>query len=87
MKQERVSDWMTREVIPITPEISLKEAHNIMNAKGIRRLPVAIHNKVPGIVTLRDIRGAELSMASSLRVWALNDLLQSKGIDFVIHCR
>ena len=75
MKQELVNEWMTREVITITPDISLKEAHDIMNAKSIRRLPVVIHGKVVGIVTLGDIRGAGPSMASSLSVWEINDLL------------
>jgi len=75
MKQELVSDWMTREVITISPETSLKEAHEIMNQKRIRRLPVVTHGKVIGIVTLGDIRGAEPSQASSLSVWEINDLL------------
>jgi len=75
MKQELVQDWMTREVITITPETSLKEAHDIMNARGIRRLPVVLHGKVTGILTLGDIRGAEPSKASSLSVWEMNYLL------------
>ena len=75
MKQELVSDWMTRDVITIAPETSLKEAHDIMNSKKIRRLPVVTHGKVVGIVTLGDIRGAEPSKASSLSVWEMNDLL------------
>jgi len=75
MKQELVSDWMTRDVITIAPETSLKEAHDIMNNKRIRRLPVVTHGKVLGIVTLGDIRGAEPSQASSLSVWEMNDLL------------
>jgi acetoin utilization protein AcuB len=75
MKQELVQDWMTREVITITPETSLKEAHDIMNARGIRRLPVVLHGKVIGILTLGDIRGAEPSKASSLSVWEMNYLL------------
>jgi len=75
MKQELVSDWMTREVITIAPETSLKEAHDIMNSKKIRRLPVVMQGKVVGIVTLGDIRGAEPSKASSLSVWEMNDLL------------
>ena len=75
MKQELVSDWMTREVITISPETSLKEAHEIMNQKRIRRLPVVKHGKVVGIVTLGDIRGAEPSRASSLSVWEMNNLL------------
>jgi CBS domain-containing protein len=46
-----------------------------MRTKGIRRLPVVIHNKVVGIVTLGDIRGAEPSQATSLSVWEVNHLL------------
>jgi len=75
MKQELVSDWMTRDVITITPETSLKEAHEIMNRKRIRRLPVVAQGQVAGIVTLGDIRGAEPSQASSLSIWEVNDLL------------
>lgn len=75
MKQELVQDWMTREVITIAPETSLKEAHDIMRKRSIRRLPVVTHGKVLGIVTLGDIRGAEPSQASSLSVWEMNDML------------
>jgi len=75
MKQELVSDWMTKDVITITPETSLKDAHDIMNDKSIRRLPVVSHDKVVGIVTLGDIRGAEPSKATSLSVWEVNHLL------------
>jgi acetoin utilization protein AcuB len=75
MQQELVSDWMTRDVITIAPETSLKEAHDIMSRRNIRRLPVVTHGQVTGIVTLGDIRGAEPSKASSLSVWEMNDLL------------
>jgi CBS domain-containing protein len=75
MKQELVQDWMTRSLITIAPETSLKEAHDIMRKKDIRRLPVVAHGKVLGIVTLGDIRGAEPSQASSLSVWEMNDML------------
>ena len=75
MQQELVSDWMTREVITIAPDTSLKEAHEIMNSRTIRRLPVVTHGRVAGMVTLGDIRGAEPSKASSLSVWEVNHLL------------
>jgi acetoin utilization protein AcuB len=75
MKQELVSDWMTRDVITIAPDTSLKEAHDIMNSRSIRRLPVVTQDKVAGIVTLGDIRGAEPSKASSLSVWEVHHLL------------
>src|SRR5512143_3787162 len=75
MKQETVSEWMTRDVISISPDTSLTEAHQIMKTKRIRRLPVVDRGNVVGIVTLGDVRGAEPSMASSLSIWEVNDLL------------
>ena len=84
MKQELVSDWMTRGVITITPETSLKEAHDIMNSKKIRRLPVVMQGKVIGIVTLGDIRGAEPSKASSLSVWEMNDMLAKLKVSAIM---
>jgi len=84
MKQELVSDWMTRDVITIAPETSLKEAHEIMNSKNIRRLPVVVRGKVVGIVSLGDIRGAEPSKASSLSVWEMNDLLANLKVSEIM---
>ena len=84
MKQELVSDWMTRDVITITPKTSLKEAHDIMNSKSIRRLPVVSDGKVVGIVTLGDIRGAEPSQATSLSVWEVNHLLAELKVDEIM---
>ena len=84
MKQELVQDWMTREIITIAPETSLKEAHDIMTKKSIRRLPVVLHGKVLGIVTLGDIRGAEPSRASSLSVWEMKDLLANLKISEIM---
>jgi len=84
MKQELVSDWMTKDVITIAPETSLKEAHDIMNNKNIRRLPVVTHGKVVGIVTLGDVRGAEPSQASSLSVWEVNDLLANLKVNGIM---
>ncbi len=75
MKQDLVKHWMTREVITITPDTSLHEAHRLMTEKRIRRLPVVDRGKVVGIVTLGDVRSAEPSTASTLSVWEMNNLL------------
>lgn len=77
MKQELVQDWMTGDVITITPQTSLAQAHEIMDQKSIRRLPVLDGTNIIGIITLGDIRGAEPSRASSLSVWEMNNLLAS----------
>lgn len=75
MKQELVRDWMTHEVLTIPPGTSLAEAHKLMVEKRVRRLPVVDQNRLVGIITLGDVRGAEPSRASSLSIWEANDLL------------
>jgi CBS domain-containing protein len=75
MKQDLVKDWMTRDVITVTPVTSLADAHRLMTQKRIRRLPVADQGRLVGIVTLGDVRSAEPSAASSLSVWEMNNLL------------
>lgn len=75
MKQELVKDWMTRNVVTISPDTTLPEAHRLMTDKGVRRLPVVEHGRLVGIVTRGDVRGAEPSGATSLSIWEVNYLL------------
>jgi CBS domain-containing protein len=75
VKEELVKDWMTREVITISPKTTLPEAHRLMITKHIRRLPVLKNKRLVGIITRGDIRGAEASGATSLNIWELNYLL------------
>ena len=74
MKQELVKDWMTRNIVAITPDTALPEAHRLMTDQRIRRLPVVQDGLLVGIVTLGDVRGAEPSGATSLSVWEVNYL-------------
>ena len=80
MKLELVKNWMTHDVITITPETTLPEAHKLMTDYQIRRLPVVKNGRLVGIVTRGDIRGAEASDATSLSVWELNYLLSNLKI-------
>ncbi len=75
MKKELVKDWMTRDVVTIPPDMTLPEAHRLMEDKKIRRLPVLNEGRLVGIVTRGDIRGAEPSGATSLSIWEVNYLL------------
>jgi CBS domain-containing protein len=74
MKQELVKDWMTRNVVTITPDTTLPEAHRLMTEKRVRRLPVVKDGLLVGIITLGDVRGAEPSRATSLSIWEVNYL-------------
>ena len=75
MKQELVKDWMTRNVVTITPDTTLPEAHRVMTENQIRRLPVMENGRLVGIVTRGDVRGAEASDATSLSIWDLQYLI------------
>lgn len=75
MKNILVKDLMTRDVITISPDTSLAEAHHLMKSYGVRRLPVVEHGELIGIVTRGDIRGAEPSGATTLSIWEINYLL------------
>jgi CBS domain-containing protein len=84
MKQELVKDWMTRNVVTITPDTTLPEAHRLMTEKRVRRLPVVKNDRLVGIVTLGDVRGAEPSGATSLSIWEVNYLLSKLKIEEIM---
>lgn len=84
MKRELVKDWMTREVITISPDTPLPEAHRLMTDKQIRRLPVVKNDRLVGIVTLGDVREAEPSDATSLSIWEMNYLLSKLTVDKIM---
>jgi CBS domain-containing protein len=50
----KVTDVMTKMLITVDPDTSLKEAARIMSTNKIRRLPVLKNNKLVGIVVTTD---------------------------------
>jgi len=74
-REKLVQDWMSTEVVTIVPNAPLIEAHRLMTDNDIRRLPVLKNDRLVGIVTRGDVRGAEPSQASSLSIWEINYLL------------
>lgn len=84
MKQYIVKDWMTKEVMTASPDISLAKAHRMMTDKKIRRLPVVEQDKLVGILTLGDAREAEPSEATSLSIWEINYLLDQMTVEQVM---
>jgi CBS domain-containing protein len=84
MKQELVKNWMTRNVITVSADTGLAEAHRLMTERKIRRLPVIKNNHLVGIVTLGDVREAEPSDATSLSVWEVNYLLAQLKVEKIM---
>ena len=84
-KKDFVQEWMSTDVITITPDMTLPEAHQLMINEEIRRLPVVDSNgRLVGIITIGDIRSAQPSSATSLSIWELNYLLSTLKVEKVM---
>ena len=61
-----VEDVMSRSVVTLTPEQTLRDAIELLRSKGIRHLPVVDDSKIVGIVTDRDVKRATPSLLSGI---------------------
>ena len=50
----KVSEIMTKDLVAVDPDVSLKDAARLMSGNRIRRLPVVKHDKLVGIVVASD---------------------------------
>ncbi len=55
VKQELVSDVMTKDVISVAEDATLSEIANLLLLHRIRRVPVVREGKLVGIITRRDL--------------------------------
>ncbi|MGT2935131.1 CBS domain-containing protein [Streptococcus castoreus] len=75
-----VRDYMTRDVISISPEESVAHATDLMRDKGLRRLPVIENGSLVGLVTEGTMADASPSKATSLSIYEMNYLLNKTKI-------
>lgn len=75
MRLELVRDWMSRDVVTVTPNTLVSEAEKLLITHTIRRLPVVADGRLVGIVTYGDIREARPGKPGSFNLWALGDTL------------
>lgn len=96
-----IRDWMTKNVITVTPDTSMMHAAKLLKEHNIGRLPV-VNDKgeLVGVVSDRDIKAASPSKATTLDVHELyylldelriKDIMVAKAIvckptDTVEHC-
>lgn len=73
-----VGDWMTREVVTISPDAPLGEALRLMAQHHIRHLVVAAQGKPLAIVGIRAIL-AELHREDALEINVLRDVAIARG--------
>ncbi len=71
-----IRDWMSRDVISATPDMSMMRASKLMKTHSFNRLPVVDENNLlVGILSDRDIKEASPSKATTLDVHELYYLL------------
>jgi acetoin utilization protein AcuB len=85
MKNLLVKDWMTSNVVTITPDTTLPDAAALMREKHIRRVPVVNSSgELVGIVSQTDVLAAKPSDATSLDIWEINYLLSRLKVEKVM---
>lgn len=70
-----VRDWMTKEVITISPDDSLIDAAILLKEKKIKHLPIVKEGRLVGILSDRDIKEYSPSKSTSLDVYEIRYLL------------
>ena len=76
-----IKDWMTRDVITVSPDAALPHADFLMTEKSIRRLPVVKDGYLVGIVTRSDIHIAQSPNGEVLNIWELNYLISTLKVE------
>jgi acetoin utilization protein AcuB len=75
-----VSDFMTRQVITVTPDDRLHQAAERMQARGCRRLPVVEDDRLVGIISDSDVRLALASPFVMRERWYDDKLLDETPV-------
>ncbi len=80
----KVGRHMTRQVVTIEREASLRRARRIMENRQIRHLPVVDKDRLIGLVTDRDIRAAAPSSAANIAPEVREEFLDHLKIGHVM---
>ncbi|MCJ7515398.1 MAG: CBS domain-containing protein [Dehalococcoidia bacterium] len=80
----KVRDVMTWNVATVSGDTPIMEARKIMDAHGVRRLPVVDRGKLVGMVSKERITRSAPSPATSLSVWEINYLLAKMTVKEVM---
>ena len=75
-----IKDFMTTEVITVSPQTPIFDAVDLMKHHQIHRLPVIEDGKLVGLITEGVIQGAMPSKVTSLSVYEVNYLLNKTNV-------
>lgn len=79
-----VSDFMTQNLVTVTPDVRINDAVDLMRDHKIHRLPVVDNGRLVGLVTQGIIEAAMPSKATSLSVYEMNYLLNKTTVQDVM---
>ena len=80
----KVSDRMTREVVTLDEEQSLRDALNLQQRHKIRHIPVVSDGSIVGILTDRDLKRASPSLLSGIDQERYDELLDTTRVNQVM---
>jgi CBS domain-containing protein len=84
MRRGIVSSWMTPDIVTITPETTLPDAHRIMSAKKIRCLLIMRGDQLAGIVTRRGLLRADPSSTAMAASWVGHYPLSEETVEKIM---
>ncbi|MGT2887740.1 CBS and ACT domain-containing protein [Streptococcus didelphis] len=79
-----VKDYMTADVIAISPDTRVAKAADMMRKEEVRRLPVVENGRLVGLVTAGTMADASPSKATSLSIYEMNYLLNKTKIQDIM---
>ncbi len=81
----KVSDFMTKNPVYVSPDTSVTDAKALMTKEKINKLPVVDKsNKLVGIITKNDLQKADPSSASTLDIYELGYLLSKLKVEKIM---
>ncbi len=84
MRRGIVSSWMTPDIVTVTPETTLPDAHRIMSAKKIRCLLIMRNDQLVGIVTRRGLLRADPSSMAMAASWVGHYPLSEETVEKIM---
>ena len=69
-----VRDWMTRQLLTLSPKASVAEALALCRERRIRHIPILEEGRLVGIVSDRDLRDASAALGDAERASTLQEI-------------
>ncbi|MGQ9905078.1 MAG: CBS domain-containing protein [Anaerolineae bacterium] len=84
IKRGLVANWMTREVVTVSPEVTLHNARRLMDLNSIRALPVMREGQLVGIITRRGLLRADPSSIPLAEAWEKHYPLDQETVEKIM---